>query len=266
MTNRLINSAALYFRFDGPERVPILWLTRAIEFFSSQGITLDYFDIGATETFSPDETYDFENHKHDLFKAVKEGLVESVGLYSNPDGDAPRSAWRAMVSLEMENGMIFLGIDEARLPQHGLLLRSAYLMDGELLGVKYGISYKQLLARGPECYAAGVQLASLADIKEWLRSDDEGNRRLTAWLNEQSGQRRYLTGLFRGAYPASILSNGHVEAVVRKNIWGKAITLRNANLGKLEALNEGLWIWQLSESEIPQAEEMLEKAGLIIRN
>ena len=92
MNDRMINSAALYFRADAPQRVPTPWLTRAIDFISSQGITLDYFDIDATEAFSSDETFDFANHKGDLFKSVKEGLVQSIGLYSNPDPNAPRSA------------------------------------------------------------------------------------------------------------------------------------------------------------------------------
>ena len=205
MTDRLINSAALYFQSDAPQRVPVLWLTSAIDFFSVQDITLDYFDITATEAFSPDETYDFVTHNGNLFKAVIDGLVERIGLYSNPNPDAPRSMWQATASIEMVNGMTFLGIDETRLPQHGLLLRSAYFMSGELLGVKYGISYKRLLTKGPESYAAGVLQGSLADIKNWLSSEDEDHRRLTAWRNEGYGDRRYLVR----AVPGSISCEHH---------------------------------------------------------
>lgn len=258
MIDRLINSAALYFGFGAPQRVPILCLTTAIDFFSSQGIPINYFDISATEAFSPDETYDFANRKGDLFKAVNEGLVESIGLYSNPNPNAARSAWQAMASVEMENGIIFLGIDEAMLPQHGLLLRSAYLLGGELLGVKYGISYKRLLSKGPDSYAAGVLQGSHADIRNWITSQDESKRRITTWLDEQWGSRRYLTGLFRGAYPASIISREYLAAIRGRAHFGQIP-------GRITALTENkLWIWELTSSEMIAAEKLLQDGLLLV--
>ena len=258
MTDRLINSAALYFRSDAPQRVPILWLTRAIDFFSSQGITLDYFDIDGDEAISSDDTWSFADYKDDLFKSVNEGLAESVGLYSNPNPNAPRSAWQAMASVEMVNGMTFLGIDDTMLSQHGLLLRSAYLIGGELLGVKYGISYKRLLAKGPSCYAAGVLLGSLADIKSWLSSEDEDRRRLTAWRDEGYGSRRYLTDLFRGAYPASIISCEHLAAILDRAHYGQVP-------GKITPLLENkLWMWELTSSEMIVAEKLIQDGLLLV--
>jgi hypothetical protein len=258
MTDRLIKSAALYFRSDDPPRVPILWLTSAIDFFSSQGITIDYFDAAATGVFSGESTFDFIKHKSDLFMAVKEGLVESIGLYSNPSPTAPRSAWQAMASLEVELGLAFLGIEDAGLPRHEFLLRSAYLMGGEALGVRYGISFERVQSKGPDSYAAGVLQGSLGDIKSWLASQGEADRRLSAWRNEQFGSRRYLSGLFRGAYPASIVSRGHLVAI-QDRAHGRQLP------GKLTPLvANNLWIWVLADSDIIAAEKLLRDCSLLV--
>ena len=73
MNSPLINSAALYFGLDAPKSVPFLWLDRALAFFLSRGISVDYFDIAETDLFSSEETYDFEQHKESLFNAVNAG-------------------------------------------------------------------------------------------------------------------------------------------------------------------------------------------------
>jgi hypothetical protein len=257
MTDRLINSAALYFGPEAPQSVPILWLTRAIGFFESRNITLDYFYVAGTEAFSQDGTYDFRDYKYYLFKAVNE-RVENIGLYSNPNPQAPRSAWRAMASFEMHDGMTFLGIDEAMFPEHGSLLRSAYLMGGELLGVTYGISYKQLLSDGPDCYATGVHCASLADIRRLVTSPDESDRRLTAWRNEMWGSRRYLAGMFRGAYPASIISCEHLAALRERARSGKVP-------GTITPfVDNKLWLWELTGSQMIAAERLLQGCSLLV--
>jgi hypothetical protein len=258
MDDQLINSAALYFGEGAPPRVPSSWLFGAIDFFVSQNISLDYFDIYATEDFSPDETYPFLMHKDKLIMAVNKGLVESVSLYSNSDPNSPRSIWKAMASVEMENGMSFLGIEESRLPHHVLLLRLAYVIGGQALGVRYGVSYKRSLANGPDSYAAGVLQGNFADVEQWLISEDQHRNRLTAWRNEKYGSRRYLNGRFRGAYPASIISHEHVLGL-------ESCAAFESVPGTITPLVENkLWIWGLTNSQIIQAEKMLHEGALLI--
>jgi len=61
-----------------------------------------------------------------------------------------------------------------------------------------------------------------------------------------SGARRYLQGSFRGAYPASLLSEAHLNAKLQGGV-----TLRTAGIGQLTALDQSHWLWELSDSEIP---------------
>src|SRR5262249_47458347 len=157
--------------------------------------------------------------------------------------------------VEMEFGTCFLGVDAAKIGDHARLLRSAYAIAGAELGVKYGISYKQLRSEGPDCYAAGVLYGSLSNIKDWNGANDATERRLAAWRDDKYGHRRYLTGLFRGAYPASIIQFQHFAALER--------FASGRYPGKVTSLVENnLWIWELTDSEMLQAETLLSKAGL----
>jgi len=74
------------------------------------------------------------------------------------------------------------------------------------------------------------------------------------WHQELMGERRHLKGLFRGAFPASILSESHVRAA----------GLTSQAVGRLSELDNPLWLWELSESEIPQAQAMLEEKKLLV--
>ena len=74
------------------------------------------------------------------------------------------------------------------------------------------------------------------------------------WADELNGKRRHLSGHFRGAYPASILSESHVRAA----------NLKPQGVGRLSELDNSLWLWELSESEIPQAEAMLAQRKLLV--
>lgn len=124
--------------------------------------------------------------------------------------------------------------------------------------MQYGFAYKMPLSDEPACYAAGIGRSSLADFRELLRQRSQGiARQKTAedlWRDELFGKKRHLTGLFRDAYPASMLSEAHVRAA----------ELVSQPIGKLTALDESRWLWVLSRDEIPAARAMLENKKLLV--
>jgi hypothetical protein len=234
------------------------WVTAALEFFSTNGITLDYFDVSGTDFFSPEETYSWSEHQSDLLRIVGSGHIDSIGLYCNPDMRAPRSAWHATASMEMRTGLLFLGIDDSWHARHRELLEAALAMCSDHLGVGYGISFRRALAQGPDSYAAGVLEGSLQAIGGWLTGESDEGHRITAWLHEMLGARRYLSGLFRGAYVSSILSAAHIAALHRLR--------QSAEIpGTLTTLPQHrLWIWELAEPDLPAAELLLRDGGLLV--
>lgn len=248
-----INSAALYFRSDDSSVVPPSWLSGAIEFIQSRNLCINYFDISGSDVFSDDESYDFETNKENLSIAIDSGLVKSVALYSAFDSEVERSEWKVMLSVEMDNGLMYVGIEDCKLPDQQLLL-CAYNIGKETLEIKYGISYKSPFASSPDCYAAGVCYGSVAELESWLSSKNQIAGRLTAWRNEMDGKRRYLRNLFRGAYRINIISSEHFHSIERCELMP----------GEFIPLGETLWIWTLAASEITSAEIRLHECGLLI--
>jgi hypothetical protein len=120
--------------------------------------------------------------------------------------------------------------------------------------MRYGIGYKCPVQEGPGAYACGAMVTSLSNV---LARQKE-RKRLTGWLNEMQREQRYLTGLFRGAYPANILSQRHVELLETQ------AHLKPAGIGRLSPLPNGLSLWEIPDSEIARVEKVLHGSGLLI--
>jgi hypothetical protein len=127
-----------------------------------------------------------------------------------------------------------------------------------LLDVRYGFAYKMLLEECPDSYASGRHRTTFSEVREMIRHRRNWDKRQKTpdelWEEELYGQRRHLSGLFRGAYPASILSEAHVRAA----------DLASHPIGELSQLDSALWLWELADSEIPTAQAMLEEKKLLV--
>jgi hypothetical protein len=144
--------------------------------------------------------------------------------------------------------MIFLGIDEILVGSCGVLLEDCLSLATTIDGIGYGIGFKCPLAKSPAGVAGGIPVTALSDFQvQNTRSP------LRIWLDERQGEKRYLDGMFRGAFPASILSRKHVDLLARNTIV----------IGVLRALSDELFLWELSDAEIPLAEELLKESMLL---
>ncbi len=259
--SRVITSAAVYFARHAKGGVPLTWLEAMCRFLDNLGRPIQHFGIFA-EGFSDEDTYEVDGHKSDLTRALDKGSVERLSLYSGLVLEEGRYDWSAHASLDMWEGMSFLGIDTIVIGEPAALLRRAYILNTATLGIGYGISYRRPISRGPEIYAAGGHYCALAEFEQELRA---ATREGPSWSDEMLGERRYLKGMFRGAYPASILSDAHVNAPIRrKSIFSRTTTLRSLGLGSLTLLDQGAWLWELSDEEIEEAQALLGENGLLI--
>lgn len=141
-----------------------------------------------------------------------------------------------------------------------VLLRTAFEMARGLFDIRYAIAYKLAAAEHPGLYATGpnttLVLSAFGDRLRAKRDDVYQKNPNELWRDERMGQRRHLTGLFRGAYPASILSESHVRTA----------DLQSRGIGRLSELDPdaSLWLWELSDAEIPAAQAMLESQGVLV--
>ena len=266
MTSRqMTTSAVLFYDSEHRDAVPMGWFERAFRFLSEYGLSPILFTAGGGQ-FELDDCYvladpgnglfkwgeEIPARRSDLLDALREGQIYGLGLDSPRDNALNRSDWRADLSAFSIDGELYLGVDEELVSDPVALLRKACDIAKDLFDVRYGFAYKMELADEPACYASGPGKRPLSEVFEMIRHRREWAKRKKTpdelWSEELREQRRHLTGLFRGAFPANILSESHVRAA----------DLKSQGVGRLTERDNSLWLWELSESEISQAQAMLE--------
>jgi hypothetical protein len=269
MNSILTTSAALFCAGDDELSIPVTWFERAIRLLREYRMSPILFTAGGGD-FKLDDCHLLADPGEELIKfeevikgrrgeledALHSGVIYSLHL-DTPWADAKwRSQWRANVGVSSTN--LFLGVENELAPDPTALLRQAHELSKDMFDVRYGFAYMMPLADLPDCYAVGSGRYTFADFREEMRLRSEGRSRpKTAddlWQDELMGKKRHLTGLFRGAYPASVLSEAHVRAA----------DLLAQPIGRLSKLDESLWLWELPESELPQGEKLLREKKLLV--
>jgi hypothetical protein len=255
---QFITSAALYFKPERTRGVPQSWLKEMTRVLDEAGLPVQEFAI-TTARSSLSGLFDSRNFRDILTREMRQGNVNILGLYSNPAREHDLVMdWQGLAYIDMTRGDCFLGLPHACKASPGDLLQLAYTLVKSVNDISYGIGYFHERLKGPDFYAVGI----IANPDPELFSDPEASAagdRIAKWMHEIGGSRRYLYGWFRNAYPASLLSEAHVNAPL---YGGK--TLRTAGLGRLKLLDRGHWLWELSDQEIPEAESLLSSSGLLI--
>jgi hypothetical protein len=266
-------SAALYFDRTERASIPLLWFERARDVFTDFDLSPILFTANDNEDFLLDDCYLLASKGHDivlwnetipgrnddLIAALGDGKIDDLCL-DVPRNDArTRSAWHANVSISLVTGICHIGLDIRLISDVTELIRRAVELVCDLFAIRYGIAYQMPLAQYPDCYASGSSGGSSLSEALWMiQHRDEWERRTKTpdelWSEELMGERRHLTGLFRGAYPANILSEAHVRSAA----------LLSRGIGKLTELENSLWLWELTDSEIPEAQRMLESRGVLV--
>jgi hypothetical protein len=260
----------LFFSPDQRRAIPLQWFEKAFGLFASYDLSPVLFTASGQD-FLLDDCYLLAERgdylaewgevivarRGELVNALQNGNIEILGLDSPRPGGRDRSDWRANVQ-GSSSGDLYVGIDTSLVDDPSVLLRRAYEMAKGSFDVRYGIAYQSPLAQDPDCYAIGVAASTFSEVREMIRHRRERSHRKKnpdeLWRDELMGEKRHLTGLYRGAYPASLLSESHLRTA--------ALTSRG--IGKLTELDASTWLWELSDSEILSAEKILESRGVLV--
>jgi hypothetical protein len=266
-------SAAIYFASEPRASIPMHWLDSASEFFAEHSLSPVLFSTEDGGHLSgdcyvlaehggniiDDDGYVLAARGTELVEALRDGAITGLYLDSPRSISAGRSDWRAAASVSLIYGLFYVGLDDALISNPAELLRRAYGIAEGTFNVRYGIAYSLPLAGDPACFAIGHPKQSPMEVLEMIRHRPEwGHRKRTPdelWRDELIGEKRHLTGLFRGAYPANILSDTHLRRVDPSSL----------GVGAISPLGAGLWLWEIDESEIPEAQDALDKAGVLIK-
>ena len=232
--------------------LPLRWLDRVRLLFESEQLPITVFS-GSGGGFLMGEFHEFAAKRRRLLDALERGSISDLCLQSMAITAGSVSDWDAMAFVCMSDGLFYVGLGKHAVPSPGHLLSRACNIAMELFSVRYGIGYIMPSGDEPGGYAMGTTAYRISDVKEFLNST-RGDIPVASWADEVTGARRHLRGYFRGAYPASVLSESHVRRAA----------LQAENLGKLSPLGGRLWLWELSAAEIPKAERILDRAGVLI--
>jgi hypothetical protein len=230
----------------------------ATQILAQAGLPVKEFAMEISNA-QPEGLYDFNKHRDMLAREVHQGNVHILGLYSNPTRDHDLVMdWQGLAYVDLGKGSYFLGLPESVEPRPKTLLRVAYELAKNVTDTPYGIAYSHEYRKGPDFYAVGIIASPDPEVFSDAAALEAGDR-VARWFHELNGARRYLNGWFRGAYPASVLSEGHVNADLK---GGK--TIRSAGIGNLTALDATHWLWELAAEEISVAEKALREAGRLL--
>jgi len=270
ITPRTMTSVALYFAPERTPSIPVRWFEGAYQWLSRFDLSPILFTAAGGDfllddcyTLSTDSIVDNEGYvrlprREQLLSSLKDGTITSLAMDAPRYVTGDRSDWQAMVDVSLIDGTLYFGVEERILSDLSALVYSAWHLAGDLLDICYGIGYKSLLVDYPNCYARGISPAAFYDIQQLVQNRDEWPRNTETadelWRNELVGTRRHLTGHFRGAYSVNVLSEHHL----------KKARLQSHNIGILSQLCASLWLWTLSNDEIPIAEELLKAADAVL--
>jgi hypothetical protein len=271
---RITTSVAFYFEPILPASVPPQWLDRVLEVFTAYKLSPILFTASGGP-FLYDDCYVFDDtgrdiilwnerlpaNKEGIVTAIHKGEIQYLGLDSPRENGRNRSDSRAKISLSTKTILdCYFGLDSELIFNPVALARFGFPIVNSILRIRYAIGYQMPLAQNPASYASGFVTQPILIAREEVLNTRTKHRQPKSpdelWRDELIGKRRHLTGLFRGAYPASILSEAHLRSA----------ELTSSCIGTLSELDpdHGLWLWELSDAEILEAQKILESRGVLV--
>jgi hypothetical protein len=121
-----------------------------------------------------------------------------------------------------------------------------------------GMGYSRPIEHGPDLYAYGMIAGLEGTADERLE-----RRRITAWLHDRIGSKRYLSGYLRDVYPMNILSEKHLLREVDGQLLPEWIA-SDAARGTIRKIGIANWLWTVPNESLPNMQAILRSQGLTI--
>lgn len=123
----------------------------------------------------------------------------------------------------------------------------------------YGIGFKRELALGPVWYALGVCYGG--DPVPTGEAYEEG-RNISRWCDTGMAEQVYRQGLLRDVYPWNFLTQPQLDRSIARTSLEQWIR-QDRGRGSLSPLVEGVVLWEVQETRIPELRRSLHEAGAI---
>jgi hypothetical protein len=253
----LIVSAALYFDPTTADAVPVGWLDGSLELLNLNRVPVHHFETIGAASLDETQIHQGPTDIARLRAALAANPVEVVGLWCRESDTDLAIRRQAVAEINSRYGYAFLGMPiEAGLYMKDILL-ATHRLTGMVAPPRYGIAYLRRGRFSPLGYAEGFSAPS---THEFPAPEDLPTRdRIGRWHTEMVLARRYPFEKFRSVYPVQLLSEAHRAARLDT---GRPVA--DIGLGTWTQLEDGMWLWDLTEGELPFARDALERSGLLI--
>jgi len=128
----------------------------------------------------------------------------------------------------------------------------------QVLKPVYGIGYTMAHKLGPELYAVGINFGS--DVPTGDAYEEACN--VSRWCDMGMVQEVYRMGILRDVYPWNFLTQPQLAKPVDGLPLEQWIR-RGTKRGVLSPLCDGMWLWEIAESNIPEARRTLRQTDVI---
>jgi hypothetical protein len=249
--------AALYFDRAEAGPIPVAWLDEALRLLAQTGIPVHESSITGVPGFDPERTQPFAPNQAGLRAGLASGSAQSIYLLGHPSRQEGLTLrCRTSAAINCNYGYSYVGVPE----QPGLtpreLLLATYALTRLVTPCRYGIVYRRSAHLSPSLYARGM----LGDSGEAPDKEDlETTDRIFRFVGEMQRGKRHLRGGFRSVYPAQLLCEAH-----RATRLPDGTTIAELGLGVWTPVAGGLWLWELTDTELASAKELMEHAGLLL--
>ncbi len=226
------------------------WFRQIVSFPDTIGITGEGF---------PEEPMALSDAEATLQQQQFHG-VKSIELYTTVPGYKQLVfGWKVSAYISASNRMMIIAYDTDLLAHTDVASFTQVVKDvAHWSKILYGIGYQRDKKKGPVFYALGM-LAGLGYSREEMPERNQ----ITRWMDERIGEKRYFKGFLRDIYPLNILSASHLKRIIGNQSLQQWI-LSSRDHGQLEQILDELWIWRLSDRQIPAVKNQLKEQNILL--
>jgi hypothetical protein len=147
----------------------------------------------------------------------------------------------------------------------GPLSRSAMLPLAKQMAAcgspEYGIGYTRDHRLGPSTYAIGISQGLGEGVYHEGTPQREEGLRISFWMRAMNDS-LWRQGVLRDVYPWNFLNTTQLDMSVDGISLGQWIQ-KDSHRGKLEVLNDGLFLWEIANVDLPSVRQVLQGAEII---
>jgi hypothetical protein len=218
-------------------------------------IPLRQTEVVGAQLLDPDRIHDYAAVKSVIATSVQKGTVPRMAVYG-----ADLLQENLVLSCDTcyhfkgDWGVTSIGWPLRFGPSPATILRLLHAAMSGLPGIGYGIAFVRSNQLAPSFYACG----SIGRAHRGPRLSVQITDRIGNFFQQIHKHKRHLVDGFRSIYPAQILNDRHREVMI------EGVRVADLPFGQWERLPDGLWLWELSDTEVAEAMALFQRAGLLL--